>query len=1129
MTVMSRSASFLNSLPEMLGKIAEEFFSLLALCDHKSVNVLVNSIMFSLKTCIRSLLVYVIRRWRLLDPRVKTAKLVVVIGIVLKFWRRTRQTQSNTLVDLTRTGLPPCLKQWFERRATTYSVPHWTIRKVFQSQPLPETRPAPGHTHSEAAGARNKSYRLAKAVMTLLALRPYGVQLSKRDLRDAVEGIRVHFWAKDTDILSRRDKLEEDHALLVVDTEHHMDYWPDFLAETRKPTFVFTTIPTLAAGTEDNASFRFLDTNEIYVQVSGGQEYKHELWDYNADAIVATAHDPFLKRMGLKIPVSRTVFMVDTRHVSAHKAIVSLVPTNTWSGIWSWFVPLFLDYSELKRFRPVVKSKTDPGVYHVHFDVRGPENHLVTIARGGDFSAAVLPVARFDLALKNYRNSSAANVWSLASWVQERGSTDETNCNRDTALFLLDYFKHTEGLRPVVSQYRDTGILGYTNNVRHFGDGEEKPSMTSFMNGVDRCFAPARGPHTAKWAALSRVVRLQWKHFNGFSRHHAEIIAEFRDLLMRSRGQVTFEEYEQQLERQTRPAQKAMHENVQNSNGRPNNTSSAFMKSETYDTLKDPRVITPINHVLRVEYSRYIGAFSEKYMKPFPGYGFKTPIEVANHIAACGVDAGMIIEADVSRMDGNTREPTRYELERPLYQAAFRDVDKQTGMSVGELFDKTVGGKTLICHIFEWNALTERKSGAPDTSNGNSLTSYGIWYLTLRLLGFTVEDAWLTVERALVAGDDTLPSITNQLVKAYCLTPQKVTDAYKAAALAFGYNLKVTVHLPGELVGFLGRFYYPWDGNNNSCCDIHRQLRKFHACTRLPVINREQRKAGWKPQRLKALEKATSFLLTDRNTPLIGEWAERIVDYAREENWPELSNVQADPERWWSQFDTTSQFPNEKDDFYDRVLEETYPGFNRELFTTALAGNPLEMPLCVDDQVLVEDKPSYDVIVGDHLYVRGQGGPLSATLHKERYKTTKDDEKRIEDATETNRADCFNQGPRCVAGRTAASLDKTGAKRRMQVPGPKPAAPRVLRQTSQSAPPKPGGDGNTLEPVATGARTCRDSPTQTPRKKTPEKGAGGSRAAVDAAARAVQSAARTRRSGNATRVGKKPRGMTKRN
>jgi hypothetical protein len=96
------------------------------------------------------------------------------------------------------------------------------------------------------------------------------------------------------------------------------------------------------------------------------------------------------------------------------------------------------------------------------------------------------------------------------------------------------------------------------------------------------------------------------------------------------------------------------------------------------------------------------------------------------------------------------------------------------------------------------------------------------------------------------------------------LSPDADPAAFIRAAALMGQKLTAEVVKRGDLgVMFLARVYGPdvWFGDTNSCCDLYRQLTKFHVTSPLPSTVTAEMKLN---------EKVAAFYLTDRNTPYLG-------------------------------------------------------------------------------------------------------------------------------------------------------------------------------------------------------------------------------------------------------------------
>jgi hypothetical protein len=137
---------------------------------------------------------------------------------------------------------------------------------------------------------------------------------------------------------------------------------------------------------------------------------------------------------------------------------------------------------------------------------------------------------------------------------------------------------------------------------------------------------------------------------------------------------------------------------------------------------------------------------------------------------------------------------------------------------------------------------------------------------------------------------------------------------YTKACADVGQVLTAEAIMRGDRgVSFLSRMYGPdvWEGDPNSCCDIPRQLSKFHLTVKLPP--------GYSAQD-KLREKAMSYSLTDPNTPIIGKLCATAIDVlgVNTKEDPTLAATRS----WFAKFDKTVQFPNTADHWmWDYAVE----------------------------------------------------------------------------------------------------------------------------------------------------------------------------------------------------------------
>jgi len=152
------------------------------------------------------------------------------------------------------------------------------------------------------------------------------------------------------------------------------------------------------------------------------------------------------------------------------------------------------------------------------------------------------------------------------------------------------------------------------------------------------------------------------------------------------------------------------------------------------------------------------------------------------------------------------------------------------------------------------------------------------------------------------------------------LTADVVVEVYKNAARMIGQDLTAEPITRGSFgVKFLARMYSPhvWDGDDVTCCDIPRQLGKLHVTVKmsLNVTAKE-----------KLLEKVRCYLLSDSNTPIIGDFCRRVAELhgtkivANEKTAVLVS--------WLSHCDLDKQYKNTNATWMNEYVVDSLPNFN---------------------------------------------------------------------------------------------------------------------------------------------------------------------------------------------------------
>lgn len=222
-----------------------------------------------------------------------------------------------------------------------------------------------------------------------------------------------------------------------------------------------------------------------------------------------------------------------------------------------------------------------------------------------------------------------------------------------------------------------------------------------------------------------------------------------------------------------------------------------------------------------------------------------------------------------------------------------------------------------------------RSSGSPETSAFNTILTAAISYLAHRMSDYDPLQAWSNL--GILGGDDSLlRGLPN-------VSPEQFAKTATAAARNLGQTLTLDIKHKFEPVSFLARIYgAAWFGDPNSMADPLRLLSKLHTSPNMVP--------GITPT-MKANEKASSILLTDSETPIIGDAARKMLC-----SGASVKSIVAHTANttWWSKFDASVQWPNVYASWMDDVIAVAMPNFDHLIFEDWIgSGQPLEPPTCL--------------------------------------------------------------------------------------------------------------------------------------------------------------------------------------
>lgn len=782
-------------------------------------------------------------------------------------------------------------------------------RDTFKKIDLPpRTMGNDRHSHGPSANSRTRGQVVADALAVGCGLGGgvYSYQMSKEDQRKGRAGCRKRFWAKDFRVKEQADVFHMDrHLRYLCDVDYYMEDFEHMMATVPGITLLYTVAPVEAANNEGDYTWTFTADNHLDAVVSGLAKYRHKLWDYGTDCLTYTSR---FRKMS-------TTYLVERVQMSESHQCILLAPVFSTN----WWQPYFGSYGRNlpRRFEPV----TD-GVVAMHVKTK-TGGDMMSFTTAGSFKAVTIP---YDMWLAGSfaaaQPKSEVNIATMRTWVDK---TDDT-ARRVEASIWTEVVRKRSHLRPLFICPVEFANQSYTCNVEAYGDGDEGAGlMMPFMSPLDnRGYTPRKGPYTDKWGVQSRVLNLIEKNCKlgaprpELTMYMHEFTRGFMKTLYPTEIQTVYDN-------QTRPSQKMLIYRAGKA-GAFIRSVTAFTKAECYGGIKDPRIITQFDGTVKIEYATYAMALAE-YIKEFPWYGFKRPVEIAQAVADATAGAAYVIETDFSRFDGHVTQLIRKHVDLPILMHCFPHNREAVFSAYKQHHDNTVR-----IGEFKFQSGATQSSGSADTSVMNTLRNRAIIYCAWRHAGLSHEEAFEAP--GMHGGDDGLVVIPRRLVGML----QTFLDSLESVCRAFGMQIESVVRKRGTPFTFLARYFNAWDGDLQSMCDVQRQMKKLHMTVGTPQNPRELLR-----------QKAEAFLLTDANTPIIGDFCQ----YVRKTIPAPRKIGQCVDVNWWAQYAPKDQFPNEYVSWMDEVIVETYPEFDMATMRRGFeeSHDPLHFPQCVADPV----------------------------------------------------------------------------------------------------------------------------------------------------------------------------------
>jgi len=812
-----------------------------------------------------------------------------------------------------------------------------TVRTIFMDLELVGFKVPENHTHAKAAADRSTSSLFIDRLARNLGKTAYYVQKSRSDVRNGRIGSRAYYWAKDLVVEPESMEINEHDLVTMVDVDQYVDM-PSFLTTNVQPTLLYTFQPTQVARTTDNYSYTFNENSVVDYHVAGGGRFSHQVWNYSTDHVV-------VKKKWWFITYSSAAYLVDRRQTSLDHELIMFTPLGSWSLIGSQFVNMWLEGRELLRL-----AVTTPKGY-LRLVSSSKDGVKVSTGKCGSYICANVSAEIDDTVASIARTSKYDLTMPQV--------LSHLNGDKPAAAALLEFYRFDVPTKPDVVCPVEEAVRSYQFNPNNY-DSEAKPMMKAFMTPmVHGAFVPSNCKNNEEECISARIdkpkpLSMQNTPFLSL------VMREFLERFIPNSKKNTLDptDYDEVLDRQNKPTQRRLL-SMAEACVPIKRAIQMFMKKEPYPDVKPPRPISTFNTVDKRDYSRFIYAL-EVFLKDADWYAFgKTPKDISKRVTEILLLADFATPTDYSKFDGHGSNLMR-EFERMLLTRAFR-----VGYhgEVLELHKSQYGLKGYGRHGTAYQVEFARGSGSPETSVFNTIFNAFIAFLAYRMTkvnGLFIQPDEAYKRLGIYGGDDGLSVGIKPAV-------------YVKAARLVGQELTIEVIKRGDSgIKFLARVYSPdvWQGDTSSCCDIKRQVVKFHVTVNLP--------SDVTPA-MKLLEKTRAFLLSDENTPVIGDYCRRVLQvHTREEKQDAETFVIEKNEKthqirgWLSKFEKEKQYDNTPGTWMNEYLELSLPEFDYKKFTKWLdeadtMDKLLKPPMFMAP---IEAKPSAPVVLEDEILPR---------------------------------------------------------------------------------------------------------------------------------------------------------------
>jgi hypothetical protein len=682
---------------------------------------------------------------------------------------------------------------------------------------LPLVRMANNHSHKDDACLRTSANIHMSRIVVESGFTPYTVSMSSHDTG---QGCRYFYMVKDLNIPYKDDNISDNHVLLFTDVDYYCDM--NIWLKHFKPIIMYTMVPTKAAHRNLDHSY-YIQDNMVHHQVRGGASYCHRVWNYDCDTLAIVDDDGNL----LTFHVTQHILDADP-----DRRIITILPSTC--------VPA--GYHEHLKYINGLSYRE-----YTHDGVNVVYNHItneMSLSKNGSSHSVEINGTLYSAICSRLQNKTTPPVIADI----ERLMAANGVSNPSILAPLLYELVIPDEFHPTVVP---TNVLPCCfEPVGKLATEDMKNPGREFSNPLvpEPSMFAARGHNSDEACIVGRVESVSNDKTPGKS--IKQFATEFVELLVPIAGIGIPWDVASVRAAQNKPQQRQRYLKTEASlSTTAKNVLTAFQKSEPYTSSNDPRNITTCSPELTTMASCFVYAFKEDRLKQQPWYGpGKTPEQQARRLR--DVTKNGCLSSDISRLDGRMSRFTQSIYKRAMMRWLMHKYRNEYHHWHKQMF--TQSATTSNGRRYKPGYGT--RSGSPPTTDTNTVGANAfIDYCALRKLGYTPEEAWELL--GLYVGDDgardKIPGLAEAIIE-----------------VAEELGLKYEIQESGidEPIKFCGRIYPSIQTSLSSYQDLKRTIPKLHLSSNKNVSDIQA-----------AVNKASGYIVTDSNTPIIGDWSKKVL------------------------------------------------------------------------------------------------------------------------------------------------------------------------------------------------------------------------------------------------------------